>query len=704
MTEKEITAATKVLREKLEAIFGGNAKLTKAFKEFENEVLKMSKQIAVNTDMFSNRAHAFFALLGQLTQNGEKILNSNKKGIENNVAAQIFMSRYFSQQQKVANGIVDKLLAFFGTDRQQAKKRMNQFKEDLIEGLSKSKFIGGAFTDLIRLGSLLAASWLKDKGPLGRALAVGLVVAAPIIATAIATAIIGGLVTVFGKFLIGALTGLFTTVILRPLKFLGAKLLAAVLGRSASAAVGAGASNLAGDAFLYWLTRGKLKGGSKLLKGGKAVSGVASKVPAGYTTLESGLIVPQAAERQLAKKTIEKAAGKFALKQGLKKGLGGLGLALAPEPTMATKVVGALLILDFLKDVFQFLKEWRREDTDGGKKAGLFEWFSNRQSNNGFNSSGESSLGKHKVKSAFGMRVHPITGEYKMHTGVDLDYNYQDVPNYMSGKVVYAGQKGGYGNAVVIQDKYGTEHLYGHLNSISDDVYKLLGTDKELGEGQILGVSGRTGTATGPHLHYETKTASGYVDPIAYLKAYNPSAFKAGSKNGVSYSDNFAQNVIDYWDSQGKDKGFLHAKAYDYKKLADKYKEDYVQNILGISEDKKNHGDLEYRKAFESQEARDYANKKISEFVANAKSIKVNENLYDAGLIPEDARRVRGDSEAFEQWKKVKEENNKLNEPRETKMNLRNKDQIKIDITGTETCSKVLQNTLNAQQQSYKQF
>jgi murein DD-endopeptidase MepM/ murein hydrolase activator NlpD len=70
-------------------------------------------------------------------------------------------------------------------------------------------------------------------------------------------------------------------------------------------------------------------------------------------------------------------------------------------------------------------------------------------------------------------------------------------------KVSFAGRRGGYGNVVITRDRQGRTHLYAHLNSIATR------TGQVLKQGQKLGTVGSTGFSTGPHLHYELKSAAG---------------------------------------------------------------------------------------------------------------------------------------------------------------------------------------------------
>ena len=71
------------------------------------------------------------------------------------------------------------------------------------------------------------------------------------------------------------------------------------------------------------------------------------------------------------------------------------------------------------------------------------------------------------VKSPQGYRIHPITGEYKYHSGVDLAADYGD-PIYAAaaGTVTYAGWISGYGNTVIINHGGDLHTLYGHNQTL----------------------------------------------------------------------------------------------------------------------------------------------------------------------------------------------------------------------------------------------
>ncbi|TBR22033.1 M23 family metallopeptidase [bacterium] len=114
-----------------------------------------------------------------------------------------------------------------------------------------------------------------------------------------------------------------------------------------------------------------------------------------------------------------------------------------------------------------------------------------------------------RISSNFGSRFHPIKKQWKHHTGVDYAAAYGTaVMAAGEGKVVSAGWKGGYGNAIVIQHASGTETLYGHLSSYG------VRAGQTVTAGRVIGRVGSTGQSTGPHLHYEVRRGGRPVDPL----------------------------------------------------------------------------------------------------------------------------------------------------------------------------------------------
>lgn len=123
------------------------------------------------------------------------------------------------------------------------------------------------------------------------------------------------------------------------------------------------------------------------------------------------------------------------------------------------------------------------------------------------------------VSSRFGLRVHPITGEKKSHTGIDIASN-QGTAVYASdgGSVTLAGSNGGYGNCIMIDHGNGYVTLYGHLSSISVSV------GQTVSQGATIGAVGSTGFTTGPHLHFEVLKNGTRIDPEQFFSGLTISA------------------------------------------------------------------------------------------------------------------------------------------------------------------------------------
>jgi murein DD-endopeptidase MepM/ murein hydrolase activator NlpD len=116
-----------------------------------------------------------------------------------------------------------------------------------------------------------------------------------------------------------------------------------------------------------------------------------------------------------------------------------------------------------------------------------------------------------RVSSGFGTRLHPIFKNWRAHTGVDFAAAQgARVLATADGHVVSAGSRGGYGNAVEIKHGSGITTLYAHLSGFAKGVRA--GT--HVRQGDPVGFVGRTGYATGPHLHYEFKIAGIHQDPL----------------------------------------------------------------------------------------------------------------------------------------------------------------------------------------------
>jgi murein DD-endopeptidase MepM/ murein hydrolase activator NlpD len=117
------------------------------------------------------------------------------------------------------------------------------------------------------------------------------------------------------------------------------------------------------------------------------------------------------------------------------------------------------------------------------------------------------------IKSDFGMRMHPILHVVRFHAGIDIVApNGTLVKAADGGEVIQAGYDGGYGNSIVIYHGGGFATWYAHLSSIRVTVGQIVA------RGQVIGLVGATGLATGPHLHFEVRINGAAQNPLQYLQ------------------------------------------------------------------------------------------------------------------------------------------------------------------------------------------
>ncbi len=116
--------------------------------------------------------------------------------------------------------------------------------------------------------------------------------------------------------------------------------------------------------------------------------------------------------------------------------------------------------------------------------------------------------------SSFGYRLDPFLGKPALHSGLDLAApKGTNVTATAPGIVVAADWNGGYGQMVEIRHAHGFSTRYGHLSAI----FVVPGT--RVTAGTVIGRVGSTGRSTGPHLHYETRSRGGPVDPALFIAA-----------------------------------------------------------------------------------------------------------------------------------------------------------------------------------------
>jgi murein DD-endopeptidase MepM/ murein hydrolase activator NlpD len=122
-------------------------------------------------------------------------------------------------------------------------------------------------------------------------------------------------------------------------------------------------------------------------------------------------------------------------------------------------------------------------------------------------------IAKGKITSMYGWRNDPFTGSRAFHGGIDIGAP-EGTPVHAAreGTVEETGTNATLGKFVVITHPGGYQTVYGHLSSINVTI------KEKVGVGTEIGAVGRTGRATGPHLHFEVRTRKGTTDPLGLIR------------------------------------------------------------------------------------------------------------------------------------------------------------------------------------------
>lgn len=121
-------------------------------------------------------------------------------------------------------------------------------------------------------------------------------------------------------------------------------------------------------------------------------------------------------------------------------------------------------------------------------------------------------IGYTTLSSKFGYRIHPISGEKKLHTGIDIPAPAgTPVVAANSGTVIISRYDNSYGNMVAIDHGGGIVSFYAH------NTERLVKVGDKVSKGQKISTVGTTGYSTGNHLHFEVKKNGTFVDPMNYL-------------------------------------------------------------------------------------------------------------------------------------------------------------------------------------------
>lgn len=117
-----------------------------------------------------------------------------------------------------------------------------------------------------------------------------------------------------------------------------------------------------------------------------------------------------------------------------------------------------------------------------------------------------------RISSSFGYRIHPLRFRRIFHEGIDIAVpTGSSVKAAASGKVIFAGNRSGYGKTIIINHGSGLQTLYAHNSKLH------VKAGQWVEKGQLICSSGNTGSSTGPHLHFEVRENGRPKNPLDYL-------------------------------------------------------------------------------------------------------------------------------------------------------------------------------------------
>jgi len=126
-----------------------------------------------------------------------------------------------------------------------------------------------------------------------------------------------------------------------------------------------------------------------------------------------------------------------------------------------------------------------------------------------------------RISTRYGFRIHPLTKRKQFHPANDLTADVgTPIQAPADGVVVYAGKKRFYGGFLLIRHGLGFSTAYGHLHRVS------VKSGEYVKKGQLVALSGNTGRSTGPHLHYEIRYLSKWLDPEPFMKEWSFETYK----------------------------------------------------------------------------------------------------------------------------------------------------------------------------------
>jgi murein DD-endopeptidase MepM/ murein hydrolase activator NlpD len=138
-----------------------------------------------------------------------------------------------------------------------------------------------------------------------------------------------------------------------------------------------------------------------------------------------------------------------------------------------------------------------------------------------------------RISSHFGSRKHPVLHRMRAHKGVDYAApTGTPIKAVSDAKVVFMGTKGGYGKAIELRHSKTHSTFYAHMSKFSPNIRN----GSVVSKGQVIGYVGRTGLASGPHLHYEFRINGVHHNPLTVVLPRTQAIAGAQKKNFTEHA------------------------------------------------------------------------------------------------------------------------------------------------------------------------
>ena len=162
-------------------------------------------------------------------------------------------------------------------------------------------------------------------------------------------------------------------------------------------------------------------------------------------------------------------------------------------------------------------------------------------------------------------RWHPILQKYRAHLGIDYAASVgTPVKAAGNGKVLFVGEKGGYGNTIEVSHDSSYKTLYAHLNGFA----KGLRGGQGVKQGQVIGYVGNTGLSSGPHLHFGLYRSNVAINPASVVKIAKSALGGNELKAFINYTNELKQkveNALESDTSPFKEENFNLAYPFEQK-------------------------------------------------------------------------------------------------------------------------------------------